>query len=360
MSQPPGPPPWPGPPSGYEPPSYGPSGYPVPPPPGPVRWPGPPPPGWGGPPPRKVPVLPIVLAAVVVVVVNAVALAFLFAGPAAFWPGPDPTAGPAVSPSPADLGPLGRELTAAGFSCTLELADPLISGCYSRSSSGSRSLRWQGPGDRPTALTSYVYSDSTGYGFATELAAVLAGLQRSGIWTADDLAAVQAQSRLRDGQTADVDTSWGRVTLSASKYSMLLTGSRPGETARLVTAKTFPTPMAGLEGTATTLGYRCERSTSAPGENSTCTDPQGNYLSISAYDGPAVESLYGSFKTPAGPQTFVDLVEAATPADAAALSGLIIEGATTTTLSYRAANGWIVVCTKRDTVSCSVYGVSWE
>ena len=222
-------------------------------------------------------------------------------------------------------------------------------------------MRWQGPGDRPIAISAYVSSDSTGYDFVAELGTVLARLPRSGIWTADDLTAVLRRIPLRDGQTADVDTSWGRVRLRATRYVLSLTGSRTGETARVVAARTFPTPMAELERTAATLGYRCLRSSTASEELSTCTDPRGNDVSISAVDGPAVDSLSGDSPSGTASSAFIQLVAVAAPADAATLSGLISEGAATRKVSYRAGNGWLVLCTWRDpTTGCSVTGVSWE
>ena len=204
-----------------------------------------------------------------------------------------------------------------------------------------------------------MYSDATDFDPAAELESVLTSLTRSGIWTADDLVAVRNESTLKDGESADVETSWGRVTLNASRYSLNLSGTRNGESPRSVAAKTFPTSSTSLESTVEDLGFTCERSTTAPDDSTTCLDAAGNYLSLSSFGSVAVETLYGNFTTEAGAPAFVTLVEAAAPADAAALSSLVTEGAATTGVFYRATGGWTVLCTQRDNASCSVYGVSW-
>jgi hypothetical protein len=307
----------------------------------------------------------IVLAALLVVALNAVALTGLVGRVQDLAPGPGPTTAPtaaAASSAPArpELGALGRELTAAGYSCALELPDPMIGGCYARDGD-SRSLRWQGSGDRPTALTAYVLSTAGGYDFPAHLDALLGSLRASGIWTAADLAAVRTSAAgLDEDRPAEVTTSWGQVTLDRASVSLVLEGTRTGAREQRVEGKAFPTPVADLEQQALDLGYRCSRTTDRGVEERSCTGSTGNELTITAGRAEAVTSLFGSFVNPDGQSALVALVRAAAPAEGAALAAVLDEAAVTPTLAYRASSGFLVLCHRTDAVRCSVYGVGWE
>lgn len=322
----------------------------------------PPPPG---PPPRRTPVGMIVLVAVLVAALNAavltsVVLRFTERGPG---PGPSSSPTPSASPSPTappELGALGRELTAAGYSCALELPEPLIGGCYARAGD-SRSLRWQGPGDRPTALSAYVLSTAGGYDFPEQLDTLLSSLQSSGIWTAADLTAVRARAAgLQKGQQAEVATSWGRVALEQASVSLVVKGTRTGAEVQRIEGKPFPTPIADVERYAVNLGYRCQRTSDRGADERECSGATGNEMTITAYEGEAVTSLFGGFVNADGQSAFAALVRVAAPADAPALAAVVDEAAATQTLAYRATSGFLVLCHRTDAVRCSVYGVGWD
>ena len=319
---------------------------------------------------RTVPIPVFVLVGLTVVALVLTAVAIVHVGPTALRPGQasgpgggqGPGSGPGVGatlPPSAGLGVLGGALVAQGYSCTLELPDPLISGCHSLVDGRARSLRWQGPGGQPTELVGYVTSDSTDHPVAAELEGMLAGLSESGVWTADDLAAVRAESDdLTEGQQADVDTSWGRVRLDAGDGTVSVAGTRTGATAQPVTAKTFPTPLDDLEPVVTPLGFECQRPPTAPDTAISCADRDGSYVTMSGARG-QVQLLNGSFEGDAARSAFVRVVEAAAPADAALLSGLVEEGAATRGAFSRVGNGWVVLCLRYASVICSVKGVSW-
>ena len=330
---------------------------PTPAPPGPLL----PPPG--PPAPRRTPVLAIVLVALLVAALNSVALTLLYLRYADQGHGPNdaPTASSSSAPTaPPELGDLGRELTAAGYACTLELPEPMISGCYARAGD-SRSLRWQGPSERPTALSVYVLSTAGGYDFPAQLDSLLSSLSASGIWTAADLAAVRASAAgLREGRKAEVDTSWGGVTLDKASVSLVLHGTRTGAKVPHVEGREFPTAITDLEQEAVDLGYRCQRMSDRGLDERTCSGSTGNEMTISAFDGEAVTSLFGGFVNPAGQSAFSTLVRAASPADGPALTAVLNEAATTPTLAYRASSGFLVLCQRTDAVRCSVYGVGWD
>lgn len=204
-------------------------------------------------------------------------------------------------------------------------------------------------------------STTGGYDFPSQLDTLLSSLQASGIWTGADLSAVRARAAgLEKDQQADVGTSWGQVTLNQASVSLVLKGTRTGAKVSRIEGKEFPTPIADLEQEARNLGYRCRRTSDLGVEERNCSGSTGNEMTITAFEGRSVTSLFSGFVNPDGQSAFLTVVRAAAPADGPALAAVLDEAAATPTLAYRASSGFLVLCHRTDAVRCSVYGVGWD